>query len=217
MIDIRHVSKRFGALRALDDVCLRIGPGERVGFVGANGSGKTTLLRALVGLLRVDGQILIDGVDVARVPEVALARVAYMPQIAPPLDAPVGELVRACAALRGLDGTRVAARAEALGVSLAAIARTRLRDLSGGTKQKLLAALALAAEAPVLVCDEPTASLDAAARSAFFDAVAARPADAVLILCSHRADEIAGFVDRVVELREGRLFADATTRRKAAA
>ncbi|MGZ3443103.1 MAG: ATP-binding cassette domain-containing protein, partial [Polyangia bacterium] len=217
MIEIEHVSKHFGRLCAVDDVSLHIGRGERVGFVGANGSGKTTLLRALVGLYRVAGRILVDGIDVARSPETALTRVAYLPQIAPPLDAPVAELVRAYAALRGFPVARVAARAEALGVPLGNIARARLRDLSGGTKQKLLGALALAAETPVLVCDEPTANLDAAARAAFFAAVDARPADAVLVLCSHRADEIESLVDRVIELRDGRLFGDQPTRRKEAA
>ena len=214
MIEIAHVSKRFGRLRALDDVSLRIAMGERVGFVGSNGSGKTTLLRALVGLLRVDGRVTIDGVDVAVQPERALAGVAYVPQIAPPLDAPVGELVRACAALRGVDRDRVREQAAALGVELSAVARTRMRDLSGGTKQKLLAALALAAQPRLLVCDEPTANLDAPARAAFFAAVDAQPPEAVLVLCSHRADEIAHLVDRVVELREGRLFADGAVERR---
>lgn len=208
MIEIEHVSKRFGRLRALDDVSLRIAMGERVGFVGSNGSGKTTLLRALVGLLRVDGRVTIDGVDVAAAPARALRQVAYVPQIAPPLDAPVGELVRACAALRAFAPARVTERAAALGVDLGAVADSRLRDLSGGTKQKLLAALALAAQPLVLVCDEPTANLDAQARAAFFAAVDAQPPEAILVLCSHRADEIAHLVDRVVELRDGRVFAD---------
>lgn len=216
MIEISHVGKSFGRLRALDDVTLRIALGERVGFVGSNGSGKTTLLRALVGLLRVDGRIAIGGVDVARHPERALLPVAYVPQIAPPLDAPVGELVRAFAALRRLPAARVADEAERLGVTLASLSATRMRDLSGGTKQKLLAALALAARPTVLVCDEPTANLDARARAAFFAAVDAQPPEAILVLCSHRADEIAHLVDRVVELREGRLHSDTEVNREAA-
>ena len=89
---------------------------------------------------------------------------------------------------------------------------TRLRDLSGGMKQKILAAMALAADAQILVADEPTANLDTQARHAFFALVAARPADAVLILCSHRAGEVRQLVDRVVELREGHLIGDASLR-----
>jgi ABC-type multidrug transport system ATPase subunit len=210
MIEMVDVGKSFRRLRALSGVSLRIGAGERVGFVGANGSGKSTLLRALVGLLRCEGRITVDGIDVARAPERALHKVAYMPQIAPPIDAPVRELVRAVAALRGLPLARIEALADHLGLPLHAIAGSRFAELSGGTKQKLLGALALASAAPVLVCDEPTANLDARARAAFFATVEGRAADSVLILCSHRVDEIRDHVDRVVELREGRVVADGT-------
>jgi ABC-type multidrug transport system ATPase subunit len=75
-------------------------------------------------------------------------------------------------------------------------------------KQKLLAALALACEAEILVCDEPTASLDADARAAFFELVQARPRSSSLVLCSHRLEEVRQLVDRVVELKEGRIVSD---------
>jgi ABC-type multidrug transport system ATPase subunit len=208
MIEIHRVTKRFGDVVALDDVSLRIEAGERVAFVGTNGSGKTTLLRALLGLVRVGGHITVDGADPAKAPERALARVAYVPQIAPPLDASVAEVVRAFASLRKIADGAVAERADRLGVDLASVRRTRFRDLSGGQKQKVLAAMALATEAPVLVCDEPTANLDAAARAAFFDEVARRSEDRILVLCSHRVEEVRRLVRRVVELREGRVERD---------
>jgi ABC-2 type transport system ATP-binding protein len=210
MIDVRHVSKSFGAVRALDDVCLRIEPGERVGFVGANGSGKTTLMRALLGLVRVDGRVLIGGVDVAREPELALRAVAYIPQVAPPIEAPVAEVVRAIAAIRRVDRETVAACARRLGLDVPSVGGVRFRDLSGGMRQKLLAALALAAGPRILVCDEPTANLDRTARAAFFDQVAARGRDAITVLCSHRVEEIERLVDRVVELDSGRVVRDAS-------
>ncbi len=213
MISIQAVSKRFDRLLALDAVSLQIHPGERVALVGTNGSGKTTLLRAAMGLLRVEGKIEIFGADVARQPEVALRSLAYMPQIAPPLEAPVAELVRAFCALRCRSMEQVSLRASRLGLSLPAILRTRVRDLSGGTKQKLLGAMALAAETPVLVCDEPTANLDEQAREAFFHEVNARPKTGILLLCSHRADEVRHLVDRVIELKEGRVVRDESCRR----
>lgn len=208
MIEIQAVSKSFGPVRALQDVSLTISPGERVAFVGSNGSGKTTLLRAVLGLLRVSGQIRIEGVDVAASPERALRHVAYVPQISPPLEAPVREVVRAHAALRGIAASAVAQHAQALGLALSGCERTRFRDLSGGMKQKLLAAMALATPAHVLVCDEPTSNLDAAARHAFFSAIERRAPGSILLLCSHREEEVAHYVERVIELGDGRVVRD---------
>ena len=208
MISIQNVSKRFGAVQALDAVSLSIAPGERVALVGTNGSGKTTLLRAVCGLLRVEGRITLFGADVATEPHVALRSLASMPQVVPPLDAPVRELVAAFCALRHRRPESCAARARRLGLDLQAVGKVRVRDLSGGMKQKLLGALALAADAPVLVCDEPTANLDAAARGAFFEDVLARPPTSTLILCSHRVDEVQHLVQRVIQLEEGRVVQD---------
>lgn len=209
MITVAQVKKSFGPVVALDRVSLTIGSGERVAFVGANGSGKTTLLRALLGLVRVEGKITILGSDVAKEPEIALRSVAYIPQIAPPIDAPVAEVVRAHAALRGKGDDETYARARRLGLSPDACREKRFRDLSGGMKQKLLAAMALAAEAPILICDEPTANLDGEARAAFFEQLAERPSSSVVVLCSHRIEEVRAIVGRVVELGEGRVLRDA--------
>ncbi len=210
MISIEHVSKAFGPVLALDDVSLRIEAGERVAFVGSNGSGKTTLLRALLGLLRVRGRITVGGIDVAKHPEQALRSIAYIPQISPPLEAEVAEVVGAYAALRNTTPAAVAMHAARLGLDLPSLARGRFRDLSGGMKQKLLSAMALATHAEALVCDEPTANLDAGARAAFFQALRERKPESVVILCSHRVAEVRHLVDRVIELRDGRIERDAS-------
>lgn len=209
MIRVRSASKAFGKVRALDDVTLDVAPGNRVAFVGTNGSGKTTLLRAIAGLLRIDGTVTIDGVDVAKRPEIALANVAYVPQIAPPLEAPVSELLRAFATIRQKSETDITTRARRLGLDVDAVRKTRFRDLSGGTKQKLLAAMALATESPILLCDEPTANLDAASRAAFFAEVNARPENSIVVLCSHRKDEVRHLVERIIEMKDGKIACDA--------
>jgi ABC-2 type transport system ATP-binding protein len=213
-IQIAQVSKRYGAVTALDRVSLEIREGERVAFVGTNGSGKTTLLRCLLGLLRFEGKVTLAGSDVAREPELALRSVAYIPQIAPPIDAPVQEVVTAYLGLRGRPAESLSAWTDRLGLDLGASATKRFRDLSGGMKQKLLAALALATDAPILVCDEPTANLDGEARAEFIRELARRDRRHTLILCSHRVDEVSALVDRIVELHDGRIKSDAGIERE---
>jgi ABC-2 type transport system ATP-binding protein len=161
-----------------------------------------------LGLLRVEGRISIDGVDVAKAPQIALQSVAYIPQVAPPIDASVAEVVRAHCGLRNTGSADVARAAARLGLRLETVAALRFRDLSGGMRQKLLAALALATRAPILVCDEPTANLDPEARAAFFEEIAALPAESIVILCSHRSEEVEGYVGRIIEFAEGRIARD---------
>ena len=208
MIEVQHVSKSFGPVVALHDVSLHLGPGERVAFVGANGSGKTTLLRAILALVRVDGVVTVRGVDVAQRPEIALRSIAYVPQIAPPIEAPVSEVVRAVCALREISEEAPLAIAKELALDVDRCLKTRFRDLSGGMKQKLLVALALASPAEILVCDEPTANLDPDARATFIEKLSQRPADHVTLLCSHRSEDVEELVDRVIEFRDGKVIRD---------
>jgi ABC-type multidrug transport system ATPase subunit len=203
VIEIDRVSKQYGRVRALHHVSLDIEPGDRIALVGTNGSGKTTLLRALLGLIRVEGHVRIGGVDVAKAPELALRELAYVPQISPPLDAPVGEVLATYGALRGVQTQACLDCAERMGLELEGALRTRFRDLSGGMRQKLLAAMALAVNPRILVCDEPTANLDAAARAAFIEQLERRASDSILIVCSHHEADVKSLVTRVVELRDG--------------
>lgn len=208
-IECHQVSKRFGRVEALRSVDLVVPPGRRVALIGPNGSGKSTLTRALMGLIGVSGSITVDGLS-PRTDRPKLAkRLGYVPQVAPHMRAPLVELVRAVARVRDMDPSRVAELAGDLGLDLAAVADRDFRDLSGGMKQKLLIALALAPKPSLLVLDEPTASLDVAARERFFAACQAAT-EATIILCSHRLEEIRHLVDHVVALEDGRLAYNGT-------
>jgi ABC-2 type transport system ATP-binding protein len=207
-IEVRGLSKRYGRVTALDGVSFELASRSRVALVGPNGSGKSTLNRALMGLVACEGSVRLDG----RCPfreRVALAhQLAYVPQIAPQLAAPVGEIVRAIARVRGLAEPAVARIASELDLDLAEIGKRPFRSLSGGTKQKLLIALALSSGASLFILDEPTGSLDARSRERCFELFEALANDVTLVLCSHREDEIRRLADHMLCLEEGRLTYD---------
>ena len=210
-IELTDVRRSFGRVAALKGITAAVPSGARVALIGPNGSGKSTLLRILLGMVSCRGEVRIDGLspfdDRTRLAE----RLAYVPQVAPRIAVPVRDLVRAIARVRGLDPARIAASARALHLDLDEIAGRQLRDLSGGMRQKLMIALALAVDASLYVLDEPTASLDAEARQDFFRLIAGIPASATVVLCSHRLDELRQLTSHVLALRDGVLdFSGAT-------
>jgi ABC-2 type transport system ATP-binding protein len=210
-IEIRSLTKRYGAQVALSELTLAIPCGQRVALVGPNGSGKSTLLRAIMGLIACEGTVRLDGASPFDERERVATRIAYVPQIAPQLGAPVREVVQAVTRLRGLDPNRVGEISARLGLDLAAVAKKPFRQLSGGMKQKLLVALAFASGASLLILDEPTASLDAGARDRFVALLdEATTSGATVLLCSHRPDDVQRLADRVIELGEGRIVRDFT-------
>lgn len=208
-IELSGVRKRFRGVTALDDVTMRVPAGAKVALVGPNGSGKSTLVRAVMGMLRCDGTVRLDGQDPFAHREQLAAGLAYVPQTAPQLGASVGDVVRAVASIRAIGVDDIAAIADALDLPLDEVRRRPVRALSGGMKQKLLITLALAAPASLLIMDEPTASLDARTRKAFFRLFRERTVGATLLLCSHRLEEVRRLVERVVVLENGRVALDA--------
>jgi ABC-type multidrug transport system ATPase subunit len=209
-VELSNVRKRFGKVEALRGVSLTLPAGARAALVGPNGSGKSTLIRALLGLIACEGEVRLDGLPPFADRLQVARRLAYVPQVAPMLSASVAEVCQLVAVTRGLEPERIHHAAKALELNLAAVARQPFRNLSGGMKQKLLIALALASEASLFVLDEPTASLDAGARERFFQAFAALPAGVTLLICSHRPEELERSVDRVVALEEGRILQPAS-------
>jgi len=202
-VEGKGIRKRFGRVEALRGIDFAIPSGGRVGLIGPNASGKSTLIRIILGLLRCEGELLMDG-ETRRGAEQA-SQIAYVPQIAPKFSASVGEVIRAITRVREMDPERVVTCGKEVGIDLHAVEHQAFRNLSGGAKQKTLISLALASRASLYVLDEPTASLDTQSRGHLFQLLSERTEDATLVLCSHRLEEIRTLVDHVMVLDEGRL------------
>lgn len=205
MIIAKHLTKRYGKNIALNNVSFVIEAGEAVALWGANGAGKTTTLRCLLGVQGFEGELAVNGIDVARNAKAARAAVGYVPQEAAFYDMTVLETLQFYARLKKTAPHRVNEVLEA--VQLDAHHGKRVNMLSGGMKQRLALAVALLSDPPVLVLDEPTANLDVSAQRDFIHTVQAlNHAGKTIVFSSHRLDEVIALGSRVLVLSEGSLL-----------
>jgi Cu-processing system ATP-binding protein len=199
------VRKRFGRLQVLDGVDLAIKSGRVTAILGPNSSGKSTLIKIVLGLVRADsGSISVDGMPVGEDPAYR-ARIGYMPQAARFPENLTGREV--VAMLRDLRAHAVPEDDSLFAAfGLAAHLDQPVRVLSGGTRQKLNAAVAFMFRPSVLIMDEPTAGLDPVASGILKMAILqARERGTTVILTSHVLSELEDLVDDVVLLVEGRI------------
>ncbi|MBF0218228.1 MAG: ABC transporter ATP-binding protein [Gammaproteobacteria bacterium] len=208
MIQFSHVGKRFRRHQVLNDINLTINRGERVALVGSNGAGKTTLIRALLGEYVCDGKVTVSGLSPRQNRREVLSRIGFVPQLPPPLKMPVGQLIHFAASLCAADPAHIESTVSALGLDTDRVRRQPFVKLSGGQKQKLLIAIALGRDCDVLVMDEPAANLDPEARRVLFQLLAKKSAATAMIISSHRLDEVASLVNRVVEMDCGKVVLD---------
>ncbi len=208
MIGVTELCLTLDARVILDHVSFTVARGESVALVGPNGSGKTSILRCLLGLVPFTGRVLVHGHDAVREPIAVRTLLSYVPQKAAFGDTRAAEALAFVAALRRIDRARIPETLRAVG--LEAHANERLRTFSGGMQQRLSLALALLADTPVLLLDEPSASLDHEGQQMFFDIVARlRKRGHTLLLASHRPEEVDCLTDRVLHLDSGRMVGPA--------
>lgn len=208
MIECKELRKGFRKKLVLQGIDLSIERGHRVALIGSNGAGKTTLIRCLLGEYNHEGSVEVVGLDPRHHRQEVLAKVGFVPQLPPPLRMPVGQLIRFAASLCKSDPRRIEAVAAELGFDAAKFHHHPFVKLSGGQKQKLLIAIALGREAELLIMDEPAANLDPAARKVFFHLLAERADKAAMIISSHRLDEVASLVNRMIEMDQGQIILD---------
>lgn len=203
MIRVRGVSKRFGAVQVLRDIDVDIPQGEVTAIIGPNASGKTTFNRILLGLVRPDaGEILFDGESIIG-KSAYRERIGYMPQAARfPENLCAGDVFEMIANLRGAPQLRDNELLATL--SLGPILRTPVRQLSGGTRQRVNAALAFLLQPDLLILDEPTAALDPLSSGVLKDKIRKERANGrTFIMTSHVLSELEELADRIVFLLDG--------------
>jgi ABC-2 type transport system ATP-binding protein len=210
VLEAHGFGKRYGRRTwALRNVDLTVPAGTITALVGPNGSGKSTLIRAWIGFERAtEGRLSTGGIDPQRDRKSAVARVGYVPQ-SPSLyrDLTILDHIALAETLRdGFDGAMAAGYVERLSIPL----KAKAGELSGGEQAQVGLALALATRAPILLLDEPLASLDPLARREFLHLMveAVRAAGATALLSSHVITDIEQACDRLVVLGKGHTLLD---------
>ncbi|MFG1678059.1 ABC transporter ATP-binding protein [Micromonospora sp. NPDC049282] len=208
-VELAGLTKTYGPVTAVDELSLRITPGEVVAFLGPNGAGKTTTVDMLLGLARPDaGTVRLFGGSPADA--VRHGRVAAVMQTGGLLkDLTVAETVRMTAHFYGHTRpvTEVLERA-----GIAEIADRPVGKCSGGQQQRLRFALALLPDPDLMVLDEPTTGMDVEGRRDFWQAIRADARSGRTVLfATHYLDEADAYADRIVLVRAGRVVADGTT------
>ncbi len=203
-LQVAQVSKQYGKTQALRDVSFAAQTGEAVALWGVNGAGKTTLLKAILGLITFTGTIEINGRNVQRDGKNARRSIGYVPQEAVFYDWSVQATMQFYARLKKAEAARIPVLLAQLG--LAEHSHKPIPALSGGLKQRLALAIALLSDPPVLLLDEPTASLDAQARRDYLKLlVGLRKAGKTIVFASHRLEEVEALASHVLILEKGQV------------
>lgn len=210
MIEVQHVSKRYGEVVALSDVSFTAKKGEVLGFLGANGAGKTTTMDILCGCIGADGgSVKIGGNEVSEAPEVVKAKLGYLPD-EPPLhnDMLVSEYIDYAARLRGIKSADVPKRVDEM-VERLALGDVRNRlvgNLSKGFRQRVGLAQALVHNPDVLILDEPTEGLDPTQIVQIRDMIRSFKGEHTIIYSSHILSEVENICDQLVVIDKGRVI-----------
>jgi ABC-2 type transport system ATP-binding protein len=213
VIEVQHLSKKYGPFTAVDDVSFRAESGEILGFLGPNGAGKTTTMRIITGYMpATDGTATVAGFDVFDQPLEAKRRTGYLPET-PPLypDMTVREYLRFVAKIKGVRA-KVDDRVDAVMKKtwVADMANRHCGRLSKGYKQRVGLAQALIHEPEVLVLDEPTAGLDPKQIIETRQLIRELAGSHTIVLSTHILPEVAQTCQKVVIINKGRIVATDT-------
>jgi ABC-2 type transport system ATP-binding protein len=205
LIAVNQLTKSFKKTTVIENLSHDFKAGERIALVGQNGAGKTTLIRSILGLYKYDGTIDVLGMNPRTEREKILQNIGFVPQIPPPIKMTVGEMLEFFGTLTNTDPEKFIEISENLGLDVQANLNKPFMKLSGGMKQKLLVSFALGRKPKILLMDEPAANLDPKARTILFDYLHKFDKNALMIISSHRIDEVEGLVNRLIEMDLGKI------------
>lgn len=206
MISIKQVNKTFGKIRALDNVSIELSKGKSYALIGPNGSGKTTLIKSVLGMvIPSSGDIMLDGKSILQDWKYR-ENIGYMPQIGRyPENMTIGQLIDMMKNIRKnsseLDDSLIDQ------FKLYKIYDKRMHALSGGTRQKVSAALAFLFNPPVLILDEPTAGLDPVSVELLKEKILAeKDRGKLLIISSHILSDLDELSSDMIYIYEGKVL-----------
>ena len=214
MIEIDHLTKRFGPITVVDDVSFSVAQGEVVGFLGPNGAGKSTTMKMVTGFLRpTSGTSRICDFDVLEDPIEVKQRIGYLPEGAPMWpDMTTAAFLRFIARVRGFDGAEVDEKiAQAIDkTQLASVLEQPIDTLSKGYKRRVGLAQALLHDPEVLILDEPTDGLDPNQKHEVRELIHGMSDDKAIVVSTHILEEVEAVCSRAVIIAKGRIVADDT-------
>jgi ABC-2 type transport system ATP-binding protein len=212
MLHLAQITKRYGALTALDDVSLEIAPGEFFGLLGPNGAGKSTLMSLIAGLRAADtGSLLLDGIALNTSDAAGRVSLGLVPQsIALYQELNAAQNLSIFGRLYGLHGALLRERVdEALAaVQLSDRRRDQVKTFSGGMQRRLNLAAALLHRPKLLLCDEPTVGVDPQSRNAIFEYLERlNRAGLTIIYSTHYMEEATRLCSRIGIIDHGKILA----------
>lgn len=214
MIEIKHLTKDFGPLRAVDDITFNVRRGEVLGFLGPNGAGKSTTMKMLTGFLApTSGTASIAGHDIENEAMAAKQKLGYLPEGAPAYsDMTPAAFLEFVANIRGLTGDKKKARiAEVVRlVHLEAVLHQSIDTLSKGFKRRVGLAQAILHDPEVLVLDEPTDGLDPNQKHEVRALIRSMAPNKAIVLSTHILEEVEAVCTRAIIIARGKLLFDGT-------
>ena len=207
MISVKNITKTFGKLKALDNVSVTFEKGQCIALLGPNGCGKTTLIKSILGMVVPDSGSILFNNEPIRNNWLYRSQVGYMPQIGRyPENMSIAQVIEMMKDIRkGIDRHPDEELVKSFGLNM--MMKKKMRTLSGGTTQKVSAALAFMFQADVLILDEPTAGLDPLSSEKLKQKIIKEKEKGKLVLItSHILSELDDLITEVFYMQEGKLL-----------